>query len=65
MTIDSAPFQALDARSGAEVRLAMQSLWLSGRVLPAGARLMVRHVFRSRWCTRSGCRATPPCAGFE
>ena len=47
MTIDSAPFQALDARSGAEVRLAMQSLWLSGRVLPAGARLMVRHVFRS------------------
>src|SRR5581483_5946036 len=40
-------FQVIEARSGAEVSLAMQRLWLTGRVLAAGARLMVRHVFQS------------------
>ncbi len=34
-------------RDGREVRLAMQELWLSGTVLPIGARLVVRHVFQS------------------
>ena len=29
------------------MRLAMQRLWLTGQVLPAGARLVVQHVFRS------------------
>ena len=41
-------FQLVQARSGEEVSLAMQQLWLSGRVLAAGARLMVRHVFASQ-----------------
>jgi Ca-activated chloride channel family protein len=48
-TVDfrSAGFRALDARSGKEISLAMQSLWLTGRVTPAGARLLARHVFRT------------------
>ena len=29
------------------LRLSMQRLWLSGRILPAGARLTIQHVFRS------------------
>jgi Ca-activated chloride channel family protein len=29
------------------IRLAMQRLWLTGRILPAGAHLIVQHVFRS------------------
>ncbi len=41
-------FGILDARSGRPVPLAMQELWLGGTVLPVGARLMVRHVFRSQ-----------------
>ncbi len=32
---------------GGEMALAMQRLWLTGRVLPAGGRLTVEHVFRS------------------
>lgn len=32
---------------GRDVKLAMQELWLTGQVLPVGARLVVRHVFRS------------------
>ncbi|MCS7316478.1 MAG: VIT and VWA domain-containing protein, partial [Bryobacteraceae bacterium] len=36
------------ARSGQPIRLAMQRLWLTGRVLPVGARLFVHHVFRSQ-----------------
>ncbi|MCL4217177.1 MAG: VWA domain-containing protein [Candidatus Hydrogenedentes bacterium] len=35
------------ARGGEPVRLAMQDLHLTGKVLPFGARLMVRHVFVS------------------
>jgi Ca-activated chloride channel family protein len=38
---------ALKAESGKPIQLAMQQLWLQGRILPVGARLMVRHVFRS------------------
>src|SRR5437868_872892 len=41
-------FQVVQAQTGEEVSLAMQRLWLSGRVLAAGARLMVRHVFASQ-----------------
>jgi Ca-activated chloride channel family protein len=38
---------ALAAESGKPIELAMQQLWLQGKILPVGARLMVRHVFRS------------------
>jgi Ca-activated chloride channel family protein len=38
---------ALHAESGKPIELAMQQLWLQGKILPVGARLMVRHVFRS------------------
>lgn len=40
-------FGVVKTDSGQSCRLAMQELWLVGRVLPVGARLMVRHVFRS------------------
>lgn len=40
-------FMALHAESGKPIQLAMQQLWLQGKILPVGARLMVRHVFRS------------------
>jgi Ca-activated chloride channel family protein len=40
-------FVALDTESGKPIQLAMQQLWLQGKILPVGARLMVRHVFRS------------------
>ncbi|MGH9722937.1 MAG: VIT domain-containing protein [Bryobacteraceae bacterium] len=40
-------YQAVEARTGRELNLAMQRLWLRGEVLPAGARLMVQHMFRS------------------
>src|SRR5690349_23139991 len=40
-------FQAADARTGKTIRLAMQRLEVTGRILPVGARLNVRHVFRS------------------
>ena len=40
-------FGILDARSGKEVKLAMQRLHLGGRILPVGARLVVHHQFRS------------------
>ncbi len=35
------------ARSGDELPLAMQQLFLTGRILPAGARLVVQHRFQS------------------
>jgi Ca-activated chloride channel homolog len=40
-------FSPIDRNTGAAVQLAMQRLWLTGQVLPAGARLSVQHVFRS------------------
>ena len=40
-------FRPVAAETGEELRLAMQSLFLAGRVLPVGARLTVRHVFQS------------------
>lgn len=36
------------AATGEELDLAMQSLWLAGRILPVGAHLVVRHTFRSQ-----------------
>ena len=48
MTLDEVVgFQPVRAKSGKEIRLAMQRLYLVGRVLPVGARLMVQHTFRS------------------
>jgi len=40
-------FRPVAAETGEELRLAMQSLFLAGRILPVGARLTVRHVFQS------------------
>src|SRR5580658_1027127 len=43
----AASFAPLEAATGKAVNLSMQRLWLTGQVLPAGARLVVQHVFRS------------------
>src|SRR5580692_8653128 len=43
----AASFAPVAADTGQTVKLAMQRLWLGGQVLPAGARLIVQHVFRS------------------
>lgn len=40
-------FAPVAAPTGVPLQLAMQRLWLTGRVLSAGARLTVMHVFRS------------------
>lgn len=42
-----AAFSVVDAERGGELKLAMQKLWLTGQIVPVGARLLVRHVFRS------------------
>ena len=44
-TTDS--FTVLDAKTGKEIRLAMEELWLKGKILPVGAHLLVFHHFRS------------------
>jgi hypothetical protein len=44
--METAGFTVQDAARGGAVTLAMQRLWLTGQVLPMGARLLVRHVFR-------------------
>jgi Ca-activated chloride channel family protein len=36
------------AANGDALKLSMQRLWLTGQILPAGARLVVQHVFRSQ-----------------
>src|ERR1041385_1534101 len=38
-------FEVRSAEQGRELKLAMQRLWLTGQVMPVGARLLVRHVF--------------------
>lgn len=48
MSSSVACFAPVSAESGEALELSMQRLWLAGRVLPAGARLTVQHVFRSR-----------------
>jgi len=40
-------FMPLSAETGAPCELAMQELFLLGKVLPVGAQLLVRHTFRS------------------
>ena len=40
-------FAPVAARSGEPLQVAMQQLFLTGRVLPVGAHLVVRHHFRS------------------
>lgn len=45
--MSAAAFTAKRAENGAELKLAMQRLWVTGRVAPAGAVLTVEHVFRS------------------
>src|SRR2546427_1012954 len=42
-----ASFAPLVAATGKAVNLSMQRLWLTGQVLPAGARLVVQHLFQS------------------
>ncbi len=47
-TLEAQPgFGARAAETGEEIKLAMQRLWLTGRILPVGARLMVHHTFQS------------------
>jgi Ca-activated chloride channel family protein len=43
----STSFAPVSARDHQTIELAMQRLWLVGRVMPVGARLLVRHTFRS------------------
>lgn len=45
--IEAITFVPVNTKTGKPCRLAMQDLRLSGRVLPVGARLIVKHVFRS------------------
>ena len=40
-------FSVIDSRTGQPVELALQELFVSGTILPVGAVLQVRHVFRS------------------
>ena len=40
-------FAPYDAKTGKPIDLAMQKLWLVGRIMGVGARLLVKHVFRS------------------
>src|SRR5580704_12708830 len=47
MSTTQACFAPRSAATGEPVRLAMQRLWLTGQVLPAGARVVAQHVFRS------------------
>jgi Ca-activated chloride channel homolog len=43
----AAHFSVVAAHTAKPVELAMQRLWLGGRILPVGVRLSVQHVFRS------------------
>lgn len=47
MSSTAMSFAPVSAPTGVPIRLAMQRLWLTGQILPAGARLTVEHVFRS------------------
>jgi Ca-activated chloride channel homolog len=39
-------FSVVDSESGKPIELAMQRLWLKGKILPVGAHLRVQHTFR-------------------
>ncbi|MFM8394120.1 MAG: VIT domain-containing protein, partial [Acidobacteriota bacterium] len=45
--LEQREFTVIDSRSGQPVDLALQELFVSGTILPVGAVLNVRHVFRS------------------
>ncbi len=45
-TDKEAPFNLIDLKTGKNIRTAMQSLFLTGEILPVGARLSVWHVFK-------------------
>ena len=47
MAAGTAGFAPVVVETKSPAKLAMQRLWLTGRVLPAGARLIVQHVFRA------------------
>ena len=47
MSSTATNFGPLAASGRENLRLAMQRLWLTGRILPAGAHLIIQHVFRS------------------
>lgn len=40
-------FEVLNSQTGQTAQLGMQGLWLTGRITPSGARLVVAHSFRS------------------
>lgn len=46
-TAPTGRFTALSGRTGEELELSMQRLWLTGQVTPFGARLLVEHTFES------------------
>jgi Ca-activated chloride channel homolog len=47
MSTTAAPFSLISVETREPAELSMQRLWLTGQVLPPGARLTVEHVFRS------------------
>ena len=47
---DHSAFSVIDSATGKEIDLALQELWVTGQILPVGAVLQVRHVFK---CTES------------
>ncbi len=47
MTEEHKEFALINPATGKEIDLALQELQLSGTILPVGARLLVRHVFKS------------------
>ena len=55
----TACFAARQGRTAEEIQLAMQRLWLTGRVLPVGARLTVGDILLGgkRYAARNGALA--------
>ena len=47
MSETPAVYQVLNAATGEPIRSGMEQLWVTGRILPVGAHLVVRHVFTS------------------
>lgn len=44
--LETLPFEVVDTATQQPLQLVMQELWLAGRILPVGADLRVRHLFR-------------------
>lgn len=45
-TNECSVFTAVNPETGREINLALQELWITGRIIPVGASLQVRHIFR-------------------